>query len=125
MALAKERSERTASRSLARRASVSSWPSWPTHWNGVWGLGPNPADRDGAADVARPGHLAAGGDDLLRQVGDLQDVVVGLGRQAAHEVELDLAPARGVRGGHRVDQVLLGDHLVDDLADALAAALRR
>jgi hypothetical protein len=40
-------------------------------------------------------HLAPGldHDTALGELGDLQDVVVGLGRQPAHEVELDLAPA--------------------------------
>ena len=68
--------------------------------------------------TSRPGR-----DDLLGQVGDLQHVVVGLGRQAAHEVELHLPPPGGVGRGDGADQVFLGHHLVDDLADALAAAL--
>jgi hypothetical protein len=86
-------------------------------------LGHEAADRDGAPDVRRPADLAPGLDDPLGELGDLQDVLVGLGRQPAHEVELHLPPAGGVRGGHRADEVLLGDHLVDDLADALGAAL--
>ena len=72
---------------------------------------------------AVPLTCAAGRDDPLGQVGDLQHVLVGLGRQAAHEVELHLAPAGRVRGGDRADEVVLGDHLVDDLADPLGAAL--
>ena len=51
--------------------------------------------------------------------------VVGLGGQAAHEVELHLPPAVGVGGGDRPDQVVLGDHLVDHLADPVRAALGR
>src|SRR4051794_39925082 len=47
------------------------------------------ADRDGAPDVVAAGDLATLGDHLLREVRDLEDVLVGLGRQAAHEVELD------------------------------------
>ena len=84
-----------------------------------------PADGDGAADVLAAAHLAPGLDDAARHVGDLQDVLVGLGGQAAHEVQLHLTPARAVCGGNGVDEVVLGDHLVDDLADALAAALGR
>ena len=86
-------------------------------------LGHEPADRDRAADVVAAGDLAALGDDLLRQVGDLQDVLVGLGGQPAHEVELHLPPAVGVRRRDGPDQVLLGDHLVDHLAHPLRAAL--
>ena len=63
------------------------------------------------------------GDDVDRHVADLEDVLVGLGRQAAHEVQLHLAPAVAVRGGDGADQVLFRDHLVDDLAHALGAAL--
>ncbi len=62
---------------------------------------------------------------FLRQVRDLQHVLVGLGGEAAHEIELHLTPAGGVGRGHRVDEVVLGDHLVDDLADALAATFGR
>ena len=86
-------------------------------------LGHETADGDGAADVVLAGDLAALGDDVDGHVADLQDVLVGLGGQAAHEVQLHLAPAVAVGGGDGTDQVLLGDHLVDDLAHALAAAL--
>jgi hypothetical protein len=88
-------------------------------------LGHEPADRDGAPDVLAAADLAAGLDDLLGELGDLQHVLVGLGRQPAHEVELDLPPAGPVRRRDGVDEVLLGDHLVDDLAQPLAAALGR
>ena len=71
----------------------------------------------------RAAGLAAGPDHLDGQLGDLQHVLVGLGRQTAHEVELHLAPAVGVGGRHRADQVLLGHRLVDHPADPLAAAL--
>ena len=87
------------------------------------GLGDEAADADGAADVARAGHLAAGADDVARHLGDLEDVLVGLGRQADHEVELHLPPAGGVRRRDGVDEVLLAHHLVDDLAQALRPAL--
>ena len=86
-------------------------------------LGHEAADRDGAADVLLPAGLPAGLDHLDGEVGDLQHVLVGLGGQPAHEVELHLAPAVGVRRRHRADEVLLGHRLVDHPADALAAAL--
>ena len=88
-------------------------------------LGHEAADRDGAADVAAARDLAAGLDDPLGELGDLEHVLVGLGGQAAHEVELHLAPAGAVGRGDGVDEVLLGDHLVDHLADALGPALGR
>ncbi len=88
-------------------------------------LGHEAADRDRAADVLVPGGLPAGPDDVVGHLGDLEDVLVGLGGQAAHEVELDLAPALGVRGRGGADQVVLADHLVDDAAQPLRAALGR
>ena len=88
-------------------------------------LGHEAADRDRAADVVAAGDLAALGDHLLGQVGDGQHVLVGLGGQAAHEVELHLPPAVAVRRRDGADQVLLGDHLVDHLAHPLRAALGR
>ena len=69
------------------------------------------------------GDLATLRDHLLGQVGDREHVLVGLGGQAAHEVELHLPPAVGVRRRDRADQVLLGDHLVDHLAHPLRPAL--
>src|SRR5690606_24032160 len=62
-------------------------------------------------------------DDLAGEVGDGEDVGVLLGGQPAHEVQLDLAPPRRVGRGDRADQVLFGDHLVDDPTHPLAAAL--
>jgi hypothetical protein len=84
-------------------------------------LGDEATDRHRAPDVIAATDLTAGLDDLLGQLGDLEDVLVGLGRQAAHEVELDLPPAGAIGRGDGVDQVVLGDHLVDDLADPLTA----
>ncbi len=86
-------------------------------------LGHESADGHRAADVVLAGDLAALGDDVDRHVADLEHVLVGLGGQAAHEVQLHLAPAVAVRGGDGPDQVLFRDHLVDDLAHALGAAL--
>ncbi len=116
-------SPRILSRSFFSRASVSSAESCgPTGREGVR-LGDEPADGDRAADVVLTGDLAPLGDDVDRHVADLQDVLVGLGGQAAHEVQLHLTPAVAVRGGDRADQVLLRDHLVDDLAHPFGAAL--
>src|SRR5689334_12865050 len=86
-------------------------------------LGHEPADRHRAPDIAPPGCLPPGRDDLARQLRDRHHVGVGLGRQAAHEVQLHLAPAAGVGGGDGPDQVLFGDHLVDHLAHPLRTAL--
>src|SRR5690606_15557778 len=80
-------------------------------------------DRHRAADVPAAADLPTGLDDALGQLCDLEDVLVGLGRQAAHEVELDLSPARAVRRGDGADEILLAHHLVDDSADPLAATL--
>ena len=87
-------------------------------------LGYEATDGDRAADVLRAGRLPARLDHLVRQPGDLQHVLVGLGGQPAHEVELHVPPAIGVRGDHGADQVLLRHHLVDHPADPLRAALR-
>ena len=86
-------------------------------------LGHEPADRHRAADVTLAADPAPGLDDPLGKVGDLQHVLVGLGGQATHEVELHVAPAGRVGGSDGVDQVILGDHLVDHPAQALGAAL--
>ena len=88
-------------------------------------LGHEAADRHRAADVVGAGRLAALADDGVGELGDLEDVLVGLRREAAHEVELHLAPAGGVRGRRRADEVVLADRLVDDPAQPLAAALGR
>ena len=118
-------SPRILSRSFPSRASVSSADELRRPLERRVGLGDEPADRHRAADVVLAGDLAALGDHVHRHVGDLEDVLVRLGRQAAHEVQLHLAPAVAVRGGDGPDQVLLRDHLVDDLAHALGAALGR
>src|SRR6185312_1218037 len=84
-------------------------------------LGHERAYRDGAADVLATGGLASGLDHPARHLRDL-DVVVGLGRQAAHEVELHLPPAVAIRRRDGADQVVFADHLVDDPAHPFAAA---
>src|SRR6266496_2044870 len=88
-------------------------------------LGHESADRHGASDVATTGRLASGADHVVGHVGDLEDVLVGLGRQSAHEVQLHLTPPVRVRGGERADQVVLGGDLVDHPAEALRATFGR
>src|ERR1035437_5181279 len=86
-------------------------------------FGDEPTDGDGAPDVTLTGDPSPGLDHPLGEVGDLEHVIIGLGGQTAHEVELHLTPAGRVGRGDGVDQVVLADHLVDDLADALGATL--
>ena len=83
------------------------------------------ANADRAANIVATTDFSTLGDDARGHLGDLQHVLVGLGRQAAHKVKLHLPPAIGVRRSNRADQVFLADHLVDDLAQPLAAALGR
>ena len=85
-------------------------------------LGHERADRHRAPDVAMSGDLAPSVDDLLGQVGNREHVLVGLGGQPAHEVELHLPPAVAVRRRDRAQQVVLADHLVDDPSHPLGAA---
>ena len=73
----------------------------------------------------RPVDLAPGADDVVRHLGDLEHVLVGLGREAAHEIQLDLTPALPVSRRDGADQVVLADHLVDHPAEPFAAALGR
>ena len=88
-------------------------------------LGHEPTDAHRAADISPSADLTTGGDHPLGQLRDRQHVLVGLGRQAAHEIQLDLPPAVRVRRRDRADQIVLGDHLVDHLAHPLGATLGR
>src|SRR6266545_3823268 len=83
------------------------------------------AYRHGATNVTAPGCLPPGLNHPPGEARDREHVLVCLGRQAAHEIELHLPPAAGICGGHGANQILLGDHLVDHLADPLRAALGR
>ena len=89
------------------------------------GLGHEAADAHCAADVPPPADLSTCGDHPLGELPDRQHILVGLGRQPAHEIQLDLPPALRVRRRDRPDQIILGDHLVDHLAQPLGAALGR
>lgn len=72
-----------------------------------------------AAVALRAGALPRPG----REVGDGPEVVVGLARQPAHEVELRAGVALARRGRDRAQQLLLGVVLVDHVAHPLAAGL--
>ena len=91
-------------------------------------LGDEHRHRDGDGDTAA---LLLGNDlarDLERMVGELgdsDDVLIGLPRQTHHEVQLDTAPTGLERGARGALEVLLGHVLVDDVAHALAAGLGR
>jgi len=54
--------------------------------------------------------------DRLGQMGDALDIFDRLGRQAEHEIELGAAPATTQGQFHRLEEILLGDVLVDDIA---------
>ena len=60
---------------------------------------------------------------LIRHLRDAEDVLVRLGREAEHVIELDAVPAARKGDGAGVQQVLLGNVLVDAVAQALAPAL--
>ena len=62
---------------------------------------------------------------MSRDVGNAEHVLVRLGRKSQHEVELDRAVAAGKGAAARGQQVLLGEILVDGVAQALRAGLGR
>ncbi len=100
------------SRSTLRCSSAP--VSCPNHWNGVCGLGTKPPTL---AVTRRPPTVAA--PDLhavAGQLGDPPRVLVGLRRQPDEEVELDPRPALGEGGVDGAVEVVLGDQLVDHLA---------
>ena len=61
--------------------------------------------------------------DLGGQVGDAQHVLVGLGGQTQHEVELHTAPTTGKGGAAGVQQIFFGDVLVDGVTEPLGTCL--
>ena len=93
---------------------------------GSVGLGDKPggghgdAHPAGAVGSALPPALV----HLPGQISDAQHVLVGLGGQAQHEVELYAAPAAGEGGAAGLQQVLLPQILVDGVAQTLCARLR-
>src|SRR5947209_10395757 len=86
-------------------------------------LGHETADRRRATGLLRV--LATDLDDVARQLGDATRVFVHLGRHAGEEVQLHAPPALRIRAVDRGIQVVLGDELVEDLADPPRAALGR
>ena len=60
---------------------------------------------------------------LVCHLRDAEDVLVRLGGQTQHIIELDRVPAAGEGDLAGVEQILLGDVFVDRVAQALAAAL--
>ena len=60
-----------------------------------------------------------------RDLGNAEHVLVRLSREAQHEVELDRAVAAGKGAAAGGQQVLLGEILVDGVAQALRAGLGR
>ena len=101
----------------------SSTPFWPNHWNGVCGFGTNPPTD--TVQLACFVYLRPIFDDVARELGDAERVLVHLGRQAGEEVELHAPPALRVRGVDRGVEVVLGDELVDHLAHPPRAGLGR
>ena len=112
---------RRSSRSIRTLRCSSSTPFWPNHWNGVCAFGHEAAHRRGAARLLRV--LPADAHDLAGEVRDAERVVVHLGRDADEEVELHPLPTLRVGALDRREQVVVGDQLVDHLADPPRAAL--
>ena len=59
---------------------------------------------------------------LLNEAGDALDVVIGLGWQADHEIELATTPTSGERRIDGTEQVIFRHVLVDDIAQPLSAS---
>ncbi len=103
-------------------ARICSGVSHETHWNGVCGLGTKVLTP--AFSLAlHADHFAALGDDPLAQVGDRLHILQRLTGMADHEVELDGGPAAAVDLAGGVDDLLVGDELVDDAAHPLGGGL--
>src|SRR5215207_427793 len=88
-------------------------------------FGHEATDAHCAADIAPTADSSTGSDHSLGELPNGEYVFVGLGRQATHEIQLDLPPAVRVRRRHGSDQILLSDHLVDHFAHPFGAALGR
>ena len=64
------------------------------------------------------------GQHLAGQVGDSQNVFIGLRRQANHKVQLDAGPTGPERGAGGFKQVRFRYSLVDDIPQSLGSGLR-
>ena len=111
------------SRSFSSRASVSSALSCGAHWNGVCGLGTNPPIET----VQRMSFLPETSRPLAITLFAMSAICstsssVSVGRPHM-KYSFTCRQPLPYAVDDRADQVLLGDHLVDDLADALGAAL--
>ena len=80
------------------------------------------ADRQVELEAADIAHLET---QPLHRVGDAVHIVIGLTRQADHEIELDLSPAITHRRLDALAELLIRQTLVDDVAQALGARFRR
>lgn len=72
-----------------------------------------------------PLNLCIEVDDLLSQFCNTDDILVSLGRQSHHKIELDLFPALAERGATGTHEVLLRNALIDNIAQPLRTSLRR
>ena len=99
----------------------------PCPLEGRVALGDEHGDRERDLHLAPappPDDLAPDGEHALGRLDYGQDVLVRLGGQSHHEVELELAPAVLEGVSRRRLEVLLGDVLVDDIPQTLRARLR-
>ena len=80
--------------------------------------------REAKCDTTASGKLREDVFDLVDELGQFLEVFFGFRRMPDHEVELDARPT----GCHRLldggENILLGDTLVDDVPESLAAGLR-
>ena len=114
---------RRSSRSSQILRRSSSTPFWPNHWNGVCAFGTKPPTD--AVQLAffvylRPIFTTSRASSAMPSVSS--SISVG---SADEEVELHPPPALRVRAVDRGVEVVLGDELVDHLADPPRAALGR
>ena len=82
-------------------------------------------DRDGDLAPAPSANLRIEIDDLLREAGDPDDVLIRLRRQPHHKVELHLLPPVAECRPARREQILLRHPFIDDVAQTLRPRLRR
>ena len=71
------------------------------------------------------GRLVPRPDDLVRKLRDADHVLIRLGRQAQHKIQLHAVPPAGEGRGARLQNFLLGHVLVDRVAQALRPGLGR